>query len=53
MGTVTIDEDEYEFLAWFCSNADFGPGDGDVQIMMRRYFEQETERKVPENWQYE
>lgn len=49
----TISEDAYEFLEWFCANADFGPADGDVRIMMQERFEQETGRKVPDEYVYE
>ena len=63
MGTASVEEikeveteeeaTELEFLTWFAQNADFGPGDGDVQVHMRQLFEAKTGKLVPKNWQYE
>jgi hypothetical protein len=44
---------ELEYLKWFRCNADFGPADGDVKIIMERNFERATGKKVPERWRYE
>ena len=44
---------ELEWLKWFCIEADFGPGDCDVQLGMRENFEKETGKLVPEGWRYE
>lgn len=44
--------EELEFLAYFAREADFGPGDGDVQIMIRENYTRETGKEVPENWSY-
>ena len=41
---------ELDWLRWFCSNADFGPADGDVQQAYRQQFEEETNTRVPEGW---
>lgn len=41
---------ELEFLQWFYSNADFGPADEDVRLILQQRFEQETGKKVPEGY---
>lgn len=50
---VEVDKDEYDWLVWFASNADFGPANGDVQYIMRENYEERTGRKVPKEWKYE
>ncbi len=44
---------ELEYLKWFRINADFGPADGDVKLIMEEQFEKETGKKVPKDWAYE
>ena len=44
---------ELNYLRWFKVNADFGPADGDVHMMMEKDYEKETGKKVPEDWRYE
>jgi hypothetical protein len=41
---------ELEYLRWFRLNTDFGPGDDDVVWTMHKQFEEETGKKVPEEW---
>ena len=41
---------ELEWLEWFFYNADFGPADTDVRIIMEERFEAEIGKLVPLNW---
>lgn len=41
---------ELHYLRWFKMNTDFGPADGDVQMLMDEQYEQETGRRVPDGW---
>ena len=41
---------ELDWLRWFCSNADFGPGEGDVRAGLQDHFEEETGTTVPQGW---
>ena len=43
---------ELEYLKWFRINADFGPGDGDVQDAMSERFIRETGKDLPDGWNY-
>lgn len=45
-----VDMDEYNWLRWFVSNADFGPASGDVWVYMIQRYEAETGERVPDNW---
>lgn len=47
------ERDELEYLRWFKINTDFGPADGDVQMMMDEEYERETGKPVPVGWKYE
>ena len=44
---------ELKYLRWFKQNADFGPADGDVHMIMDEQYEKETGNKVPANWRQE
>lgn len=44
---------ELEWLKWFYRNADFGPGDGDVQAWMQDRFREETGKLMPEGYNYD
>ena len=44
---------ELEWLKWFAVNADFGPADGDVKDIMRKQFQKETGKLMPEGWNYD
>lgn len=44
---------ELEYLKWFRQNADFGPGDGDVQDAMNQQFMQETGKLLPKGWNFD
>ena len=43
---------ELEYLKWFRQNADFGPADGDVKILMNEQFKKETGKLLPKGWNY-
>lgn len=43
---------ELEWLRWFFQNADFGPGDGDVQAAMKAAFKKETGKKMPVGYNF-
>lgn len=43
-------EAELHYLRWFRQETDFGPAHGDVIDIMHERYEQETDRKVPEEW---
>lgn len=43
---------EIEYLQWFRVNADFGPGDGDVQDAMNQQFMDETGKNIPVGWNF-
>lgn len=47
------EKDELEFLRWFAANADFGPSEGEVRMFMRKDYERETGKKVPDRWRGE
>jgi len=42
--------DELEYLRWFAWNADFGPADFDVQIILQDTFEEREGKLVPFGW---
>lgn len=44
---------ELLWLKWFCQNADFGPGHGDVMSIMYEQYEKQTGNDVPDNWRGE
>ena len=44
---------ELEYLKFFYSNADFGPGHGDVMFVINENFVEATGKKVPKNYLYE
>lgn len=44
---------ELEYLQWFYSNADFGPGEGDVRYYMIANFKNETGKELPEGYEDE
>ena len=41
---------ELEWLIWFANNADFGPADFDVHMIMENKFEKTKNKRVPKNW---
>jgi hypothetical protein len=41
-------DDNYEFLEWFFTNADFGPAHGDVILGMFDQYVLDTGKEVPE-----
>lgn len=49
----TEEATEFEYLKWFRCNADFGPADSDVKLLMNEQFERETGKRVPEGWEIE
>ena len=44
---------DQEFLEWFFCNADFGPADGDVRLIMMEEFEEQTGKLVPPDYRPE
>jgi len=50
---ILVSKAEYEWLIWYAAEADFGPAGGDVEMMMRETYEEETGNKVPEAWRME
>ena len=44
---------ELEYLKWFWENADFGPADDDVRMMLNEDFERETGRSLPTGYRPE
>ena len=44
---------EFHYLEWFKINADFGPADSDVHMIMDENYTQETGKPVPEKWRTE
>lgn len=47
---IEVDKDEYNWLVWFCGQADFGPAHGDAMIWYMQRYESETGDRVPERW---
>lgn len=47
--TVTISQEEYDYLCWFRSYADFGPGHGDVIYYMHEDYKSKG-RTIPAGW---
>lgn len=45
-------QEEFDYLEWFVSNCDFGPAHGDVISIMQQEYEEETGKKVPEDYKY-
>ena len=45
-------QEELDYLRWFRSNADFGPGDGDVKDWLNEEYMKETGKKLPRGWNY-
>lgn len=43
---------ELEYLKWFRQNADFGPADSDVKEIMDENFMRETQKNLPEGWNF-
>jgi hypothetical protein len=43
---------ELEFLQWFYGNADFGPAEDDVRIILKEGYEAETGKLVPKGYRY-
>lgn len=43
---------EFDYLRWFFSNADFGPADSDVRYYMNRQYEKEG-GVIPEGYEDE
>jgi len=43
---------ELEYLKWFRLNADFGPADSEVIDEMNERFMEETEKNLPQGWNY-
>ena len=41
---------ELHYLQWFKNNADFGPADTDVHMIMDENYTEETGREVPVKW---
>jgi hypothetical protein len=50
---VKMMEAELKYLRWFKQNADFGPADGDVHMLMDEQYTKETGNEVPPNWREE
>lgn len=44
------DRQELDYLRWFCTNADFGPAEGDVRIYMQNEYVSQTGKPVPPEW---
>ena len=44
---------ELDFLRWYAANADFGPADYDVQVIMREAYTEETGMPIPKGWSYD
>ena len=42
--------DSRHWLEWFFQNADFGPADTDVRMIMQEQYEKETGRLVPDDY---
>jgi hypothetical protein len=42
---------ELEYLQWFYSNADFGPGDGDVRYYMNKDFVETHKKELPDRYE--
>ena len=38
------------WLEWFFRNADFGPADDDIRLIMQERYEEETGRRVPDDY---
>jgi hypothetical protein len=43
---------QLEYLTWFRTHADFGPGEGDVIDSMNEAFMVQTGRNLPEGWNF-
>lgn len=46
-------EQEQAYLLWFFQNADFGPADGDVRLLMEEEYTRKTGEQIPETLKYE
>ena len=44
---------ELEWLKWFYLNADFGPADGDVRLMLKDDFINEVGKEMPIGYEEE
>lgn len=44
-------EHELHYLAWFKQNADFGPADSDVHMILADNYMDQTERSLPLGWE--
>lgn len=47
--TMTLTQDEIDYLLWFFQNADFGPADTDVRYGLERYYEETKSLRVPDS----
>ncbi len=41
---------DMEYLRWFHDNADFGPSDEDVRMILQDEFEKQTGKRVPRRY---
>ena len=41
---------EVQYLTWFKQNADFGPADDDVHMIMNEQYTKQTGQPVPPGW---
>jgi len=44
---------ELEYLKWFYQNMDFGPAHGDVMLALQAEFQQQTNKQLPDGYEYE
>lgn len=43
---------ECEWFEWFYQNADFGPADSDVRTILKERFMNETQKNLPNGYNY-
>lgn len=47
------EHEELLYLRWFKQNADFGPADSDVHMLMNQAYERDTGKRVPDGWRHD